>query len=116
VKKVKIGNKLVGRGEKVFIIAEAGSNHNGKLEQAKELIKVAAEAKADAIKFQTFRAGKLYVKKAGSADYLKTSKSIFEIIKKLECPTNGFPNSMNIAAKQVLFFYQHHTTRSQLIN
>jgi len=101
---VKIGNKLVGRGEKVFIIAEAGSNHNGKLEQAKELIKVAAEAKADAIKFQTFRAGKLYVKKAGSADYLKTSKSIFEIIKKLEMPYKWIPQLNEYCRKAGIIF------------
>ena len=86
MKKVKIGNKLVGAGEKTFIVAEAGSNHDGKMEQAKELIKVAAEAGADAIKFQTFRAEKLYVKSAGSADYLKSSKSIFKLIKDLEMP------------------------------
>lgn len=86
MRKVKIGNKLVGQGEKVFIIAEVGSNHDRKLEQAKELITVASEADADAIKFQTFRAEKLYVKKAGNANYLKTRKSIYKIIKNLEMP------------------------------
>ena len=40
----------VGGGEPCFIIAEAGSNHNGSLEQAKDLIDVAADAKADALK------------------------------------------------------------------
>lgn len=39
-------------GKPCFIIAEAGSNHNGSLEQARKLIEVAADAKADAVKFQ----------------------------------------------------------------
>jgi N-acetylneuraminate synthase len=86
VRKVRIGERLVGKGERLFVVAEAGSNHDGKLEQAKELIKVAAEAGADAVKFQTFEAEKLYVKKAGNADYLKSPKSIFKIIKDLEMP------------------------------
>ena len=44
---------------KVFIIAEAGVNHNGSIKIAKKLIDSAAEAKADAIKFQTFKANNL---------------------------------------------------------
>jgi N,N'-diacetyllegionaminate synthase len=42
--------------EKVFIIAEAGVNHNGNIEMAKQLIDTAVEAGADAVKFQTFKA------------------------------------------------------------
>lgn len=52
MKNLKIGNKQIGEGELCFIIAEAGSNHNGSLEQAKKLIDVAVEAGADAVKFQ----------------------------------------------------------------
>jgi N,N'-diacetyllegionaminate synthase len=62
--KIKIGNRLIGENEPTFIIAEAGANHNGSLERAKELILKAAEAGADAIKFQTYVAGKLATKTA----------------------------------------------------
>ncbi|NVM01304.1 MAG: N-acetylneuraminate synthase, partial [Candidatus Helarchaeota archaeon] len=55
-KKVKIGSRLVGDGEKCLIIAEAGSNHDRKFEQALKLIDVAVKAKADAVKFQTYSA------------------------------------------------------------
>ncbi|PIX17440.1 hypothetical protein COZ71_03275, partial [Candidatus Desantisbacteria bacterium CG_4_8_14_3_um_filter_40_12] len=64
MKKIKVGNKLIGDEEPCFIVAEAGANHDGKLSQAKELIDVAAEAGADAVKFQIYSAETLYSKRA----------------------------------------------------
>ena len=52
----------------ILIIAEAGVNHNGDLNLAKQLIDVAADAGADLVKFQTFRADRLATKKAKKAD------------------------------------------------
>lgn len=73
---------------KVFIIAEAGVNHNGSIELAKKLIDAASESGADAVKFQTFKAEKLVSKNAQKADYQKqttdTKESQFDMIKKLE--------------------------------
>ncbi|MCK5312541.1 MAG: N-acetylneuraminate synthase [Desulfobacteraceae bacterium] len=73
---------------KVFIIAEAGVNHNGSLDQAKKMVKVAAKAGADAIKFQTFRAQTLVTKDAAKAEYqTKTTdqkETQYEMLKKLE--------------------------------
>ena len=73
---------------KVFIIAEAGVNHNGSIEQAKKLIDVASESGADAVKFQTFKADKLVSKNAKKADYQKKAtdadESQYEMLKKLE--------------------------------
>lgn len=72
----------------VFIIAEAGVNHNGSIELAKKLIDVAVEAKADAVKFQTFKTENLVSKKAEKSNYQKettdASESQFDMIKKLE--------------------------------
>ena len=72
----------------VFIIAEAGVNHNGSIELAKKLIDVASMAGADAVKFQTFTAERLVSKKAQKADYQKQTtnkeESQFEMIKNLE--------------------------------
>jgi N,N'-diacetyllegionaminate synthase len=74
--------------DKVFIIAEAGVNHNGCLDRAKQMVKVAAQAGADAVKFQTFTAGALVTKAADKAVYQKKSmereESQFEMLKKLE--------------------------------
>lgn len=73
---------------KVFIIAEAGVNHNGSIELAKKLIDVAVEAGADAVKFQTFKADSLVSKSAQKADYQKkntdNAESQYQMLKKLE--------------------------------
>ena len=72
----------------VFIIAEAGVNHNGSLDLAKRLADVAVDAGADAVKFQTFKTENLVSRNAKKADYQKettdTSESQFDMIKKLE--------------------------------
>ena len=74
--------------DKVFIIAEAGVNHNGSIVLAKKLIDVATEAGADAVKFQTFKAKNLVSKNAQKAQYQKkttdANESQYEMIKKLE--------------------------------
>ena len=62
--KIFIGKRAIGSDEPTYVIAEAGVNHNGSLARAKELIRKAAEAGADAIKFQTYTAGKLVTKTA----------------------------------------------------
>ncbi len=72
----------------VFIIAEAGVNHNGSVDLAKQLINVACEAGVDAVKFQTFKTENLVTKDTQKADYQKEntnpSESQFDMIKKLE--------------------------------
>jgi N-acetylneuraminate synthase len=74
--------------KKIMIIAEAGVNHNGSLKLAKELIDVAAEAGADVVKFQTFKAEASLSKFAAKAEYqiknTGVSESQLEMVKKLE--------------------------------
>jgi len=78
----------------LFIIAEAGVNHNGSLERALEMVGVAASAGAHAIKFQTFSADKLARKDAQLADYQKTSeedtRSQWDLLKGLELSHGDF--------------------------
>lgn len=77
-----------------YIIAEAGVNHNGSLEMAKQLVDVAKQAGADAVKFQTFKAENLVTKSAKQADYqvenLKESTSQLDMLKKLELTFEEF--------------------------
>ena len=75
--------------KKVIIIAEAGVNHNGNFDNAKKLILAAANAGADYVKFQTFKADKLVSKDAQKAEYQKANlKEVgdtqYEMLKKLE--------------------------------
>lgn len=78
----------------VYIIAEAGVNHNGDLKLAKELVDMAKQCGADAIKFQTFKAEESTGIKADKAAYQKKNDSIeesqYEMIKKLELPFSDF--------------------------
>jgi N-acetylneuraminate synthase len=72
----------------VYIIAEAGVNHNGKPDIAFKLVDAALEAGADAVKFQTFKAGNIVTKNAVKADYQKQTtapnESQFTMLKRLE--------------------------------
>ena len=72
----------------IFIIAEAGVNHNGSIKLAYKLIDVASASGADAVKFQTFKADNLLSKNAQKANYQKettdVSESQFDMIKKFE--------------------------------
>lgn len=104
IKPIQIGEKKIGDGYPCFIIAEAGSNHNGDLEQALGLIDIAAEAKADAVKFQTFRAEKLYVKTAGQSRYLKIKKSIYEIVREMEMPADWIGKLATHCKKRNIIF------------
>ncbi len=74
--------------KKVIVIAEAGVNHNGDINVAKLLVDAAANAGADYVKFQTFKAEKLVQKNAQKADYqvanTGNNDSQFEMLKKLE--------------------------------
>ncbi|MDG6777609.1 N-acetylneuraminate synthase [Thiomicrorhabdus sp. zzn3] len=72
----------------VFVIAEAGVNHNGSLELAKQLVDAAVEAGADAVKFQTFKTENLVTESAQQADYQSENTGVkesqFAMLKRLE--------------------------------
>lgn len=78
----------------VFIIAEAGVNHNGSIEIAKKLVDMAAECGADAIKFQTFKAEECVGAYADKAEYqmenMPVKESQLDMVRKLELPFEEF--------------------------
>jgi N,N'-diacetyllegionaminate synthase len=72
-KEIQLKDRTIGPGHASYFIAEAGINHNGDLEMAMQLVDVAADAGADAVKFQTFNPDTLITKKSGKARYQKSS-------------------------------------------
>jgi N,N'-diacetyllegionaminate synthase len=94
--------------ETVFIIAEAGVNHNGNIEIAKQMIDVAVTIGADAIKFQTFRSDKIVIRTAKKASYqaetTDASESQFDMLKKLELSENQHHELINACQKKGIKF------------
>lgn len=70
---LSIGGKKIGRGQPVFLIAEAGVNHNGCLETALDMIQTAAHCGVDAVKFQTFKAERMIMDGVEKAPYQKAN-------------------------------------------
>ena len=107
---ISIGNKSIGDGQPCFIIAEAGANWKycndmkKNYKHALKLIDIAADAKADAVKFQVYRANRLYVKEAGYADYIGKKKSIYDIIKDMELPYDWLPKLKEYCDKKNIIF------------
>jgi sialic acid synthase SpsE len=83
-----IGARPVGPGQPTYVIAEAGANHNRDLGTARRLIDVAAEAGADAVKFQTYSGARIYSRKTPKFKYLEgvSDKSPAELLEEIELP------------------------------
>lgn len=92
----------------VFIIAEAGVNHNGSIKIAKKLIDAAVESGADAVKFQTFKAKNLVSTNAPKAEYQKKTTDVqesqFTMIKNLELDINTHKELLFYCEEQGIIF------------
>jgi sialic acid synthase SpsE len=84
------GGRKIGDGQPCFIIAEAGVNHNGNLDMALKLVEIAADAGADAVKYQTFKAEHIITRSAPKAQYHiettggDTTQSWYDLLKSQE--------------------------------
>lgn len=94
--------------DKVLIIAEAGVNHNGNMDIAIKLIDCAADAGADIVKFQTFRADKVASKSAAKADYQQQTtdktEGQYEMLKRLELSEKDHDELIEYCSKKSIQF------------
>ena len=93
---------------KVFIIAEAGVNHNGSIDIAKKMIDTACEAGVNCIKFQTFKTENLVNKTIAKADYqvknTKNNDSMFSMLRKLELTFDSFKELKKYCDQKEIMF------------
>lgn len=114
MKEIRVADKTVGRNYPCFIIAEAGVNHNGRLDLAKKLVDVAVEAGIDAVKFQTFKSEGVVTDKADTAAYAKKNigkdlKQV-EMMKNLELPYEDFKELKRYCnSKHIVFLSTPHS-------
>ena len=105
--KFEIGGRPVGGRNPAYVIAEAGSNHNRDLGIARELIDVAADAGADAVKFQTYSGKRIYSRRTPAFRYLEgvSDKSPAELLEEIALPREWQPKlSEHADARGIQFF------------
>jgi N-acetylneuraminate synthase/N,N'-diacetyllegionaminate synthase len=108
IRHLKINKHCIGAEQPSLIIAEAGVNHNGELDMAKKLCIEAKNAGADCIKFQTFKADRIVLKKTKKAEYqlenTDPTESQLQMLEKLELSESAFQEIFNVCGQQNIIF------------
>ncbi len=102
---VDFGGRPIGDGHLCYVIAEAGANHNGDYQMACDLIDAAVDAKADAVKFQTYSGNTLYSTKAPKFDYLEgiSDKKPHELLEDIALPREWQPKLAEYCGDRIDF-------------
>lgn len=105
---INIDGREIGDGKPVFIISEAGVNHNGSVDVALQLIEASAKCGANCVKFQTFRADRVAMDDAPKAAYqlevTEKSESQIDMLRALELPEHCYPDLMKACKKAGIIF------------
>jgi N,N'-diacetyllegionaminate synthase len=115
---ILIGGRKVGDGHPPFIIAEAGINHNGEVESALALVRIARDAGADAVKFQTFQAAEFVGDPAQTYSYRSQGKDVTEsmlaMFRRCELPRQAWFAIKAEADRQGITFLSTPQNRTDL--
>lgn len=118
ISKFSVGNFQIGIGESPFVIAEVGINHNGEIAKALEMIRVAKEAGADCVKFQTFRADEFVGDRNQTFTYQSQGKpvteSMYEMFKRYELKKEDWKRIKEECAANKIMFLSTPQNRSDL--
>lgn len=114
-----IGNFEINEHSRVFVIAEAGVNHNQRLDFALKLVDIAAESGADAVKFQTFKAEDVVTEEGEMASYQKRNTgqqtSQRRMLRRLELPDEFYPEIIKrCEERNTLFMSTPHGGRKSV--
>jgi N-acetylneuraminate synthase/N,N'-diacetyllegionaminate synthase len=106
---VRAGTREIGPGRPCFIAVEVGLNHNGDVDLAHRLIDAAADAKVDAVKFQTYRTEDFVTDRTTTYEYVSAGTSVvepqYDMFKRYELPGEAWPELRDHCTKRdVLFF------------
>ncbi|MCK6640139.1 MAG: N-acetylneuraminate synthase [Bacteroidia bacterium] len=105
---ITVSGRTISAGSPVFIIAEAGVNHGGNMDVARQLIDIAAESGADAVKFQAFRTESLILRNVDKAPYQQNTteakESQYDMLKKLELKRFQYVELKEYCAKRNILF------------
>jgi N-acetylneuraminate synthase/N,N'-diacetyllegionaminate synthase len=105
---VTIGRRRIGVGNPVFVVAEVGVNHNGRLDLAERLVDAAAAAGADAVKFQTWKTDELVTRSAPLAEYQRgdgPAKTQYDLLRELELDEAALGSLKARAESRGLLFF-----------
>lgn len=115
---ISIGSRQVGDGHSPFIVAEAGINHNGEVERALAMVRIAREAGADAVKFQTFRAAEFVGDPAQTYTYQsqgrKVTESMLAMFRRCELPRKAWFALKAECERQGIMFLSTPQNRTDL--
>jgi len=117
-RQIAIGGRQVGFGHRPFVIAEVGINHDGDMKKALEMIRVAKEAGADAVKFQTFKASEfvgdpqqLFTYRSQGAE---VTESMLMMFQRYELPRDGWREIKAECLRRDIIFLSTPQNRSDL--
>ena len=101
---IRLGDRIIGADEGVFVIAEIGINHNGSVEEAVKLIDAAAGCGADAVKFQSFRADQLLICSRDRYAQQSGEESAYDLLRRCELSFDEQEKLKDYADKRGIMF------------